>query len=114
LHAETQMIAVTDYIATLPKLICRRLEHDPRLKVLTAPAALGTFPVEMAWHIRYRHDPAHRWLREIVGQVVQEVSTGRQIEFRPYLRGSNLRRPGSSATIAAPKQICPLGFARQM
>lgn len=72
--AVAEMIAVTDHIATLPKLICRRLEHDPRLKVLALPANLGTFPVEMAWHVRYRHDPAHRWLRETVRQVVQEVS----------------------------------------
>ena len=28
--------------------------HDPRLKVLSPPVDLGTFPVEMAWHVRYR------------------------------------------------------------
>lgn len=68
------MIAATDYCATLPKLICRRLAGDPRLKIVTAPVDLGTFPVEMAWHVRYRHDPAHRWLRSLIGEVVQEVS----------------------------------------
>ena len=52
--AVAEMIAVTDHIATLPKLICRRLRHDPRLKVLPAPVDLGRFPVEMAWHVRYR------------------------------------------------------------
>lgn len=70
-----EMVAVTDYCATLPKLICRRLAHDPRLKVLPAPADLGTFPVEMAWHVRYRHDPAHRWLRSTIAEVVAEVSS---------------------------------------
>ncbi|WP_043366715.1 LysR family transcriptional regulator [Belnapia sp. F-4-1] len=60
--AVAEMVAVTDYCATLPKLICRRLAHDPRLKVLPSPVDLGTFPVEMAWHGRYRHDPVHRWL----------------------------------------------------
>jgi DNA-binding transcriptional LysR family regulator len=67
--AVAEMIAVTDYCATLPNLICRRLAHDPRLKVLPAPVDLGTFPVEMAWHVRYRHDPAHRWLRTLIGDV---------------------------------------------
>ncbi len=78
--AVAEMIAVTDYCATLPDLICRRLRHDPRLKVLAAPVDLGTFPVEMAWHVRYRHDPAHRWLRELIGEVIVEVSRehGRQ------------------------------------
>lgn len=78
--AVAEMIAVTDYCATLPDLICRRLRHDPRLKVLAAPVDLGTFPVEMAWHVRYRHDPAHRWLRELIGEVAVELSRehGRQ------------------------------------
>lgn len=64
-----EMIAVTDYCATLPSLICRKLERDPRLKVIPAPVDLGTFPLEMAWHVRYRNDPAHRWLRSLVAEV---------------------------------------------
>ncbi|MDC7684803.1 LysR substrate-binding domain-containing protein [Asticcacaulis sp. BYS171W] len=70
-----EMIAVTDYCATLPRLICRQLRHDPRLKVLDAPVDLGTFPVEMAWHVRYRHDPAHRWLRSLISEVAKTVAT---------------------------------------
>jgi DNA-binding transcriptional LysR family regulator len=73
--AVAEMVAVTDYCATLPKLICRRLIHDPRLKVLPAPVDLGTFPVEMAWHVRYRHDPAHRWLRVLIGDVAAKLET---------------------------------------
>lgn len=72
--AVPEMIAVTDYCATLPNLICRRLAADPRLKVLPAPVDLGTFPVEIAWHVRYRHDPAHRWLRSLIGEVAREMS----------------------------------------
>ena len=74
--AVAEMVAVTDYCATLPDLICRRLAHDPRLKVLPAPVDLGTFPVEMAWHVRYRHDPAHRWLRTLIGGVAEELAVG--------------------------------------
>lgn len=71
--AVAEMVAVTDTVATLPRLICRRLAHDPRVKVLPAPVDLGTFPVEMAWHVRYRHDPAHRWLRGLVSEIVREI-----------------------------------------
>ena len=67
------MIAVTDYCATLPSLICRRLAHDPRLKILGAPVDLGTFPVEMGWHARYRHDLAHRRLRALIGEVAESL-----------------------------------------
>jgi DNA-binding transcriptional LysR family regulator len=72
--AVAEMVAVTDHIATLPKLICRRLAHDPRVKVLPAPVDLGTFPVEMAWHMRYRHDPGHRWLRSLIGDVAGKLT----------------------------------------
>jgi len=71
--AAPEMIAVTDYCATLPRLICARLAKDPRLKVVATPVDLGTFPVDMGWHVRYRHDPAHRWLRSLIGEVAREV-----------------------------------------
>ena len=73
--AVPEMIAVTDYCATLPRLICRWLKRDPRLKVMPAPVDLGTFPVQMAWHVRYRHDPAHRWLRRVVSELAKSLTT---------------------------------------
>jgi DNA-binding transcriptional LysR family regulator len=72
--AVPEVVAVTDYCATLPRLICRHLARDARLKVLPAPVDLGTFPMEMAWHTRYRHDPAHRWLRALVAETAQELT----------------------------------------
>lgn len=72
--AVPEMVAVTDYCATLPNLICRHLARDPRLKVLPAPVDLGTFPVQMGWHVRYRQDPAHRWLRALIADVAGEVA----------------------------------------
>lgn len=72
--AVAEMVAVTDYCATLPSLICRRLMHDPRLKILPAPVDLGSFPVEMAWHVRYRHDPAHRWLRALIRAIITDLT----------------------------------------
>ena len=72
--AVAEMVAVTDHIATLPDLICRRLARDPRLKVSPAPVDLGSFPVEMAWHVRYRQDPAHRWLRSLVSDVAAKLT----------------------------------------
>lgn len=63
------MVAVTDHVATLPNLICQRLACNRRLKVLPDPVYLGTFPVEMTWHVRHGQDPAHRWLRSLIIDV---------------------------------------------
>jgi len=72
--AVPEMIAVTDYCATLPRLICQHLSRDPRLKIVPAPVDLGTFPVEMGWHTRYRSDPAHRWFRTLIMETARELS----------------------------------------
>jgi len=68
-----EIVATTDYCATLPQLICRRLTRDARLKVLPAPVDLGRFPLHMAWHVRYRQDPAHVWLRALVADVASSL-----------------------------------------
>jgi DNA-binding transcriptional LysR family regulator len=72
--AVPEMIAVTDYCATLPTLLCRHLARDRRLKVVPTPVDLGTFPVQMAWHVRYRHDPAHAWLRTLIIEAAKALA----------------------------------------
>jgi DNA-binding transcriptional LysR family regulator len=74
--AVPEIIAVTDYCATLPRLICNQIVRDPRLKVLESPVELGTFPVDIAWHVRYRQDPAHKWFRNLLVETAAEL-TGR-------------------------------------
>ncbi|WP_108126946.1 LysR substrate-binding domain-containing protein [Saccharospirillum mangrovi] len=78
--AVPEIIAVTDYCATLPSQVCRRLADDPRLKILPPPVDLGTFPVDMAWHRRYRDDPAHRWLRLLILAVANSVARPERAE----------------------------------
>lgn len=72
--AVPEIIAVTDYCATLPRLICRQIAKDPRLKIVPSPVDLGSFPVEIAWHVRYRQDPAHQWLRQLLVETAAELA----------------------------------------
>ncbi|PZL95853.1 LysR family transcriptional regulator [Pantoea graminicola] len=72
--AVPEMIAITDYCATLPRLICQHLSRDTRLRIVPAPVDLGTFPVEMGWHARYRDDPAHRWFRSLMVETAQALA----------------------------------------
>jgi hypothetical protein len=37
-------------------------------------AAPSCFAVELAWHVRYRSDPGHRWLRLLIAEVAKEHS----------------------------------------
>lgn len=72
--AVPEIIAVTDYCATLPRHICKQIARDPRLKVVEAPVDLGTFPVQIAWHVRYRNDPAHKWFRQLLVETAAQLS----------------------------------------
>lgn len=72
--AVPEIIAMTDYCATLPRLICRQIAKDPRLKIVPSPVDLGSFPVEIAWHVRYRQDPAHQWLRQLLVETAAELT----------------------------------------
>jgi len=75
--AVPEIIAATDYCATLPRLICNQIAKDSRLKVLPAPVDLGTFPVDIAWHVRYRQDPAHRWFRQVLVDTAESLTASR-------------------------------------
>lgn len=69
-----EILAKTDYCATLPRQICNQIARDARFKVIQAPVDLGTFPVDMAWHSRYRHDQAHQWLRSLLLETASELT----------------------------------------
>jgi DNA-binding transcriptional LysR family regulator len=71
--AVPEVIAATDYCATLPSAICRRLVQDRRFRSVAPPVDLGTFTVQVAWHTRYRQDPAHRWLRALLAELAREA-----------------------------------------
>lgn len=88
--AVAEIVAATDYCATLPQLICRRLAHDTRLKVLPAPVDLGSFPLHMAWHVRYRQDPAHAWLRALVAEVASSLKSGAPTQTLSPAAGASL------------------------
>lgn len=58
-------------LATLPGLLGRGLMRD--FASCPLPAKVGRMPMYMIWHLKYRHDPAHSWLRRELEQVAAEV-----------------------------------------
>jgi DNA-binding transcriptional LysR family regulator len=58
-------------LATLPGLLqnslLQGLENSP------VPTTCPPMPMYMIWHMRYRHDPIHTWVRQELETVVEEV-----------------------------------------
>lgn len=63
----------SDLLATLPGLLSRGLMQG--FASCPLPAKVGRMPMYMIWHLKYRHDPAHSWLRRELEQVAAEVLT---------------------------------------
>ena len=46
----------------------------PQAPILPAPVDLGSFFVEVAWHVRYRSAPALRRLRALIGEDMTNLN----------------------------------------
>jgi DNA-binding transcriptional LysR family regulator len=64
----------TDFVSTMPQRLARTLAAPYGLRLLPAPIELPKFGLSLIWHPRLEHDPAQRWLRELVTRVSALVS----------------------------------------
>lgn len=66
LAAALNVVAATDMVATVPLRTARALAGEERLRFFPLPMPAIETTVFQVWHQRYRDEPAHRWLREMV------------------------------------------------
>ena len=72
--AAMRSVIGTDLVATVPRLIAELEASNASLKIVKAPAVLGTFKYFMAWHPRMNTDAAHTWLRSIIREAGKGIS----------------------------------------
>ena len=59
---------------TLPRrMATRAIAAGDRLTMREPPVVVDGFTMELVWHRRATHDPAHRWLREEIVSLAQMV-----------------------------------------
>lgn len=64
--------AVSDLVAVMPTHMARQYASQLGLRVFDLPIELAKDSCYMGWHQEYTDDPAHRWLRETIREVVSE------------------------------------------
>jgi DNA-binding transcriptional LysR family regulator len=69
-----RVAAVTDMMATVPRRMAMLEASNKAIKVLEAPAALGSFKYVMIWHPRMQTDAAHVWLRSTIRELGRRLS----------------------------------------
>lgn len=67
-------VAKADLVACLPARIALAKAEMLDLEIFEPPVELDDFTVSLIWHGRDDAEPAHRWLRETVADVVREVT----------------------------------------
>ena len=62
-----------DLIVTLPSMAARQLEHNPNVVILDPPFDIPRMRLKMGWSPLLQHDPGHRWIRQLINQVSEEI-----------------------------------------
>jgi len=66
------MVASTDLIAVVPRILGELLVKRERIHLYESPIKLPTYQVKQHWHERYHHDPGNQWLRRVVAELFCE------------------------------------------
>ena len=65
------LVASTDLVATLPRLVAERFAHMAPIELFAPPIEVQPIDIVMMWHDRTHNNPLHRWLRELIAEVCQ-------------------------------------------
>lgn len=60
-------------IVTLPSMAARQLESNPNVVILDPPFEIPRMRLKMVWSPLLQHDPGHRWMRQLIKTVSEEV-----------------------------------------
>lgn len=67
------IVAESDLILTMPRLLARMLTQLAPLTVLELPFELEGYDLHLVWHARLEEDLPHRWIRGVIRQCVHAL-----------------------------------------
>ncbi len=71
--AVPSLLRESDLICTVPFVVVAECSAVNDLFITRPPLDLSTKPLSLLWHERSERDPGHRWLREQIAGVTEEV-----------------------------------------
>jgi DNA-binding transcriptional LysR family regulator len=63
------LLSQSDLVSTGPERLLRKMQPHYPVRLLEPPLPLPRFDMNLVWHTRRDHDPAHAWLRELLAEV---------------------------------------------
>lgn len=68
------LVQNNDLVATLPaRMAALQVESNPKLVLREPPFHIPQFELKMAWSPLLHHNPAHRWLRQLIQYVARRA-----------------------------------------
>lgn len=64
------LVAASDMLGMFPRSMAGQLAATLRLVAVDLPLKIAPLPVQLVWHEGRRADAGHRWLRELVSEVL--------------------------------------------
>ncbi|MCF6219477.1 MAG: LysR family transcriptional regulator [Robiginitomaculum sp.] len=68
-----RVIAGSDMIALLPSALARHVAPSIGLDIFLPPVNVPSVQIVMAWHRRMNADPAHKWLRQQIAEILDNL-----------------------------------------
>lgn len=65
------IVAGSDTIAAVPLAVGRRFAEFVNVKLLPLPFPVPKYDLHLHWHSRFHHEPANRWMREAMSELVK-------------------------------------------
>lgn len=75
----TRMIAETDMITTLPRMLALAGAQSEDVEILRPPVAIPSFEIAQFWHKRFHLDPGNRWLRGLFARHHARLAAGERM-----------------------------------
>jgi DNA-binding transcriptional LysR family regulator len=88
-----RVVHESDLLCVLPRSFVPATGLADGLALRTVPIALPRIEVGMLWHRRHDRDPAQRWLRSTVGEVVRSLAIGEPRGALPSVRREAIADP---------------------
>ena len=69
-------VAESDLIALIPNALARHVAPRVGLSIYEMPMPVPVLPLVMMWHERFDSHPAHRWMRDLLAELLAPLNEG--------------------------------------
>jgi DNA-binding transcriptional LysR family regulator len=84
------IIENTDFLVILPEQLGLLFSRTGKIRLHRLPFDAPPYVIRQHWHERFNHDPANKWLRGVIAELMAEKETGRNRDRRKPARFSEM------------------------